>query len=486
MQIYVVQPGDTLTGIAQRFGVSYADLLSLNQLSNPESLLVGQAILIPALPPPPLRYTVISGDTLYGIARLFNTTVTAVAQANNITNPNLILPGMVLTIPGWTQTPYTVKAGDTIWNIAARFGVTVEQVIKVNRIADPTRIYPGQVLIIPQLIPVVIKPTIETLGYFHLGSPNALSRTWSTLQSYLTYAALFQFQVVSDGSIVSPTGIEQTITLAKQNRIQPLMVITNWGATGTFESDLAHDILSSDAARANVVQNVETLLKQYGFAGLNVDFENMLPGDRPLYTAFIAALVSALKPLGYSVSLAAPPKFADFPNAAWVGAFDYAALGRLVDFIFLMTYEWGWIGGPPMAVAPINLVRRALTYATSLIPPEKIIQGIPLYGYNWTLPDTPENLATAVDLVSVYNLGVRYNVAINFDPVAQSPWFRYTDDQGVLHEVWFEDARSMTAKYQAAKDFHLRGVGFWSYLNEPYGFPQNWAILGDTFTILKY
>ena len=162
---------------------------------------------------------------------------------------------------------------------------------------------------------------------------------------------------------------------------------------------------------------------------------------------------------------------------------DYAAGNP--SFIFIMTYEWGWIGGPPMAIAPITQVRRVLTYATSLIPPTKIIQGIPLYGYNWPLPDTPETLASGVNLVDVYDLAYRYGATIQFDPTAQSPFFRYRDEQGVEHEVWFEDARSVLAKYETAQDFNLRGVGYWSQTNEPYGFPQNWLILEDMFQIIK-
>ncbi|HEX2953732.1 MAG TPA: glycosyl hydrolase family 18 protein, partial [Bacillota bacterium] len=118
-------------------------------------------------------------------------------------------------------------------------------------------------------------------------------------------------------------------------------------------------------------------------------------------------------------------------------------------------------------------------------PPEKILQGIPLYGYDWKLPQTPEVPAIYVNLVDVYNLAARYNATINYDTTAQSPNFRYTDEQGVQHEVWFEDARSMTAKFQTAQEFKLRGLGFWSYQNQPYGFAQMWAILGNMFNVTK-
>ncbi|HEX2953773.1 MAG TPA: LysM peptidoglycan-binding domain-containing protein, partial [Bacillota bacterium] len=404
MEIYIVQPGDTLTSIAQRYGVSLAELTSLNQLPNPDRLVPGQAILIPGSPAPPLQYIIVSGDTLYGIARVFGTTVAAISQANNITNPNLILPGQSIIIPGWTQINYTVQPGDTLWAIGRRFGVPVEMLVRVNRIPNPSQIAVGQVLIIPQRSTAPAKTTIETLGYFHYYDLIGLEQTLTALQPYLTYAGLFQFPVQSDGTITIPTNVERAVAIMKSHNVQPLAVITNWGAGGTFDLELAHAILSSDAVRAKVVQNVQDILSRFGFAGVNVDFENMPASDRPLYTRFIQELAAALKPSGYLVTLAAPPKFADYPNAPWVGTFDYAALGQAADFIFLMTYEWGWIGGPPMAIAPINLVRRALTYALTQIPPEKILQGIPLYGYDWKLPQTPEVPAIYVNLVDVYNL----------------------------------------------------------------------------------
>jgi spore germination protein len=97
-----------------------------------------------------------------------------------------------------------------------------------------------------------------------------------------------------------------------------------------------------------------------------------------IYNDFIHDLTNALKPQGFRVAVTVTPKFADLPTGSWVGAFDYAVIGRFAALVFIMTYEWGWIGGSPMAVAPLPSVRRALVYAVSQIPPIKIIQGVSL------------------------------------------------------------------------------------------------------------
>ena len=482
MEIYVVQPGDTLYRIAQRYGTTVAALQSVNQLPNPDRLVIGQAILIPSPPLEPLRYTVQPGDTLYQLALLFNTTVSQIAQANQIINPNQIAVGTTLLIPGWSQFNYQVQPGDTLSLIAGRYGIAVAMIAKVNQIANPALIYPGQILRIPQITPT--KPNIEVLAYIMASDISGMEQSLPQIGSLLTYGVVFQFPVDATGAITVPDNTARAVSVLKQYNVQPSPAVTNWGANG-FDSDLARSIIGNDTVKTRTINNILTILNQFGFAGVNIDFENMYPDDRTLFNNFIRDLVAALKPQGYSVSVAVPAKFSDQPSAAWVGTFDYATLGQLADFIFLMTYEWGWIGGPPMAIAPINLVRRALTYATSLIPPAKILQGIPLYGYNWPIPQSPDRPAVPVNLVEVYDLALRYGVNINYDSQSQAPWFRYTDEQGQQHEVWFEDARSITAKYTATRDFNLRGVGYWSYWGNPYGFPQNWVILNDMFRVVK-
>ncbi|HOJ77657.1 MAG TPA: LysM peptidoglycan-binding domain-containing protein [Bacillota bacterium] len=485
MEIYIVQPGDTLFAIARRFNTTVTAIQALNQFPNPDQLVIGQAILIPTPQPTPLQYMVVAGDTLFQLAQLFDTTVTAIVQTNNLINPNLINIGTVLIIPDWSQINYQIRQGDTLYQIAQRYGVSLELIVKVNQITNPALIYPGQIISIPQQISVPAKRPIETFGYFFLYNLAGLERSLTSIAPYITYGGLYDYPINSDGKIEINPNTGRAIALLNQFNIQPMAVITNWTPGIGFDPDLARNIMGDEAVKQRTIANIINLLTNYNFTGINIDFENMYPADRQLYTAFIRDLAATVKPRGYLLSLAIAPKASDLPNSPWVGTFDYAALGELADFVFLMTYEWGWVGGPPMPIAPINLVRQVLNYAVTQIPPEKILQGIPLYAYNWPLPDTPETTATPVNLVDVYNLAYRFNAVINFEPLAQSPWFNYTDEQNSGHEVWFEDVRSVKAKYQTASNLALRGVGYWGYVNEPYGFPQNWPMLEEFFTVIK-
>jgi spore germination protein len=485
MQVYVIQSGDSLWQIARRFGTTLETLQQLNQFPDPNRLVVGQAILIPTPTMEPLRYTIVSGDTLYLLAQLFRATIAALVQANNITNPDLISVGTTLVIPGWSQIRYTVRSGDSLYQIATHYGVTLNLLVKVNQLVSPAYIYPGQILIIPQPIPPVVKKNIESLAYFQLYNLSGLERSLAQISPYLTYGALFHYPVKADGSLTVSANTERAVNLLKRFQLRPLIVVTNSSPDIGFSSELARTVLGTATIRRQLIDNILALLVQYNLTGVNIDFENMYPEDRPLYTAFIQELTAALNSQGYLATIAVAPKYTDLPTAAWVGAFDYAALGTAANFVFIMTYEWGWVGGPPMAIAPLNQVRRVIAYATGLISPEKIIQGIPFYAYNWTLPDTPENWAATLNLSAVYDLASNNNADINYDPLTQSPWFQYTDTAGAEHRVWFEDVRSVQAKYELAHEFNLRGVGFWSPFNEPYGFPQNWPVLTELFNIGK-
>ena len=145
---YVVQAGDTLSGIAARFGTTVANLVSLNNISDPNLIYVGQVLIISGSTSNYTSYTVQAGDSLSAIAARFGTTVAELVSLNNISNPNLIYVGQVLKIQlsGNSSRTYTVQAGDTLSSIAARFGTTVANLVALNNISDPNLIYVGQVL----------------------------------------------------------------------------------------------------------------------------------------------------------------------------------------------------------------------------------------------------------------------------------------------------------------------------------------------------
>ena len=145
VEIYQVKKDDTLYSIANKYGISLQELKAINDLTN-DSLSIGQLLKVPSGLSLANSYTVSSGDTLYSIAKKFNTTVPKLKEVNNLVN-NMLSVGQKLIIPLSQDTTYTVKAGDTLYNIARMFNITVDELKRLNNLVDDV-LSIGKILII--------------------------------------------------------------------------------------------------------------------------------------------------------------------------------------------------------------------------------------------------------------------------------------------------------------------------------------------------
>lgn len=425
-------------------------------------------------------HTVIPGQSLWRISQIYKVPYQTIAQANGLIAPYNLVVGESLYIPRIAQR-HVVRAGETLWTISRNFNVSIDALMDVNQIPASQIVYPGQVLIIPAESHIL--GTIESNAYSEpSGAVEKETAAVTDVNNYLTYLSLFSYRVQEDGSLIPPPNDQTIINAARAGRAAPLMCVTNFRG-GTFDTDLASAILTNSAVQDVLINNILQTLDNKNFYGLNVDFERVSPSERDLYTAFIKKLRDRIKPDGYVLSTALAPKISATQIGAWYEAHDYGAHGTLTDFVILMTYEWGWSGGPPLPVAPINQVRKVLNYAVTVIPRNKIMMGIPLYGYDWILPYVPgARFARRVSPVQAVQLARRYNARIQYDPTAQSPYFRYYDNNKQQHIVWFEDPRSILAKFRVVKEYGLRGVSYWVLGSD---FPQNWLMLANYFNIKK-
>lgn len=159
--VYTVKSGDTLSEIALKYGTTINNLVSTNNIRNPNLIYPGQKIIISTSIPSSNRITYIvkRGDTLSHIALRFNTSVSNIVKLNNIKNPNLIYPNQKLIISSYqsnvtegqnacSKITYKIKYGDTLSEIAIKFGTTVSHIAMLNNIANPNLIYTGNVILI--------------------------------------------------------------------------------------------------------------------------------------------------------------------------------------------------------------------------------------------------------------------------------------------------------------------------------------------------
>ena len=352
---------------------------------------------------------------------------------------------------------YIVRPGDSLYSIAGRFGTDVNTLSYINQLADPSRLTAGMSLVIPGGGEGVRGET-EVLAYVY---PNVSSATVGETNPYLTYLCPFSYSARADGSL---SGIDDArlISLARAGQTAPLMVVTNLSEDSGFSSDIAHSLLTDGTAQETLFENILTVLREKGYYGLNINFEYIYPFDRDSYSQFVAKAAERLHPLGYMVSSAIAPKESDSQYGLLYTAHDYAAHGKYLDRVLIMTYEWGYTYGSPQAISPVNKIRDVLDYAVTAIPPGKILMGVSNYAYDWTLPWQQGRPARILSNAAAVNLAVSRNAEVKFDYTAQAPWFNYMDAAGVSHVVWFEDARSFRARLQLVEEYGLAGIGVWT------------------------
>ena len=295
MLIHIVEPGETAYGIAARYGVSPARLLADNGLSASDTLAVGQALLVLI---PAEVYTVQPGDTLYSIAGAAGTSVLALVQNNPyLTDADALRPGEELVLR------YT---GDK-------------------------------------------RRSVYTTGYaYPYINRNVLYRALP----YLSYLTIFGYGFTETGDLI---GIDDVplIEAARAFGAAPVMLLSSITESGNFNSARASRLFNDADLQATVLDNVLATMQQKGYAGLDIDFEYIDPADREAFVAFVAAAEQKLSPYGYFVNTDLAPKTSAAQSGLLYEAHDYAALGEASDTLFLMTYEWGYTYGPPLAVAPM-------------------------------------------------------------------------------------------------------------------------------------
>ena len=469
MNIHIVRRGDNLWTIANQYDSTIDTIATANGLENPNVLVVGQALVIPT---PMYTHVVQRGDTLGNIANRYGVTVQMIVEANQLENASMIYIGQLLKVPIMF---HTIQAGETLWRIARRYGTSVEAIIDLNKNVNPENLQIGQVIRIPQRI----RPIKEVNAYITSVDEKAILETRS-VAPYLTFLSPFTHSIKEDGTITEMKEVP-LLAAARGLRIAPLLVLTNF-SEGKFSSDLAATILRNPTLQEKLITNILTTMNTKGYKGLNIDFEYVYPEDRENYNAFLRRVVARLHPQGLLVSTALAPKITGDQKGLLYEAHDYKAHGEIVDFVVLMTYEWGWAGGPPWAIAPINEVKKVLDYAVTVIPRNKIVMGMPLYGRDWKIPWAQGTFATTVSPQRAIQLAAKYGATIQYNETYQSPFFRYTDGNGQQHEVWFEDARSVQSKFDTVKQYGLRGVSYW-VLGNP--FPQNWLVQHWNFITRK-
>ncbi len=375
---------------------------------------------------------------------------------------------------------YVVTAGDNVDKIAEQFGVSVESLIYDNQLVAPYRLAVGQALLIDD---GGIRENRKSAYFRGFAYPFISQYVLEQTLASLSELAVFSYGFTREGNLISPALDDNfMIEASLRNRAEPILTLTPFDASGQFSNELISAVINNPDAVNTLIGELLQTMQEKGFLGVDIDFEYIKAQDRDTFVEFVRSVTETMNANGYSVSVDLAPKVsADQPGLLYEGK-NYAALGAIANSVLVMTYEWGYTYGPNMAVAPINKVRQVLDYAVTEIESTKINMGIPNYGYDWPLPyEKGVTKAKTLGNIEAVQLAISKGAEIQFDEVAMSPYFRYTDN-GVEHEVWFEDPRSISAKLELIYEYNLRGASYWQIMQL---FRSNWLLVDYNFDVVK-
>lgn len=424
-------------------------------------------------------HVVNKSDSLYTIANTYGTTIEALIDANELDIPSQLVVGQTLVIPIIGKFHF-VQQGETLYSIAEHYGISYQELAQINQIENEAILSIGFRLYIPPLP----KRQITSFAYiepFGDTVSQTLENTAIKTTPYLTYLALFSYRIHRDGSLEAPPS-NHLKDIATTNQTSMSMVISNLDG-GSFNTELAHIILTVQAVQNKLLDQLINYATEGNYRDVHFDFEFLQPEDKEAYNNFLRKAKERLEQAGILMSTALAPKISTTQEGILYEAHDYKAHGEIADFVVLMTYEWGYSAGPPLPVSPINEVKKVVEYALTEIPANKILLGQNLYGYDWTLPFVAgKEYARALSPQQALTLAYQNHAQIEYDEQAQAPFFHYSDHDQKEHIVWFEDARSIQAKFNLIKEYNLLGIAYWKL---GLSFPQNWLLLADNFAITK-
>ena len=269
----------------------------------------------------------------------------------------------------------------------------------------------------------------------------------------------FWYRVDADGRVVPFTtdlgaSYEDPAILsflrAKGIRVIPTVAnILNGVWDGALVSGLINDPVRTTVNISSLVQLAVTK----GYDGIDLDYENLSASDRPAFTNFVSQLAVALHASGKLLTVNVYAKTAE--PGTWNGpqAQDWGAIGQAVDQVRIMTYEYHWSTSGPGPIAPINWVGDVLAFARTTMPAQKIMQGIPLYVYDWWV-----NPASIVRRSSA--LALQFSATVNWNATSSSPWFEYLANR-TRHTGVVPSTSTVDTKLGLNTAHGVGGVNFW-------------------------
>lgn len=281
-----------------------------------------------------------------------------------------------------------------------------------------------------------------------------------TQGSALTVASPWIYAAAADGSVHLQPGVDAAAERSQAAWLHDrgLKVVPTVADTtqGLWDPSTVSTLIADPALRATHVQALVDLAVSEGYDGMQIDYEDLAATDRDGFSAFVGELGAALHAVGKLMYVTVHAKEDDAGYDDRNKAQNYAAIGAAADMVCVMAYDWHWSSSPAGPIAPYDWVRRVIAYTVTQMPPGKVILGVGLFGYDWI-----GSQAASLTWDQVIATAQQHAATEQWDEGSQSPFFEYTDGSGQQHQVWYENARSVAAKFDLARRAELGGIELW-------------------------
>ncbi|KTC44168.1 glycosyl hydrolase [Pseudomonas sp. ABAC61] len=304
------------------------------------------------------------------------------------------------------------------------------------------------------------------------GNLQAFHRNLSAVGLGSTYGLTVTGQLHQEG--MNDT-TRQIIAFAKSRSLPLYPTVSDYNeGIGAFDPAISHSIVNSKALSAGSIRQMMKLARDAGFAGINLDFEQVEPRNAKAFSAYVKALGQALHAEGRKLIISVPPKVDD-QQPEYLQGYDYRALGAAVDYFQLMTYDQvgpGWSSGGfhgevwPGPGTGLDWQQALLGYAASRVPAAKVLSGLATYGQDYSIGNRvhwsayPEIIAehgavTHLDAPSATPYATWGPVKHFADGVQWTP-------ERAQPVLWYDDARSIRTKAALVGRLGLGGTSVWA------------------------
>jgi spore germination protein len=418
------------------------------------------------------------GETISSIAQIYGVSEYKLIQDNELENPNDLVPGQTIVIAYPEQT-YAVQQGDTLESIANAHNVTVMQLLRNNPfLSKRDYIYPGETLVISY----DTAGGITTLGFCY---PYINEDTLRKTLPCLTYISIFNYRATNEGNIIQSYDDTDIIQTVKEYDTVPLILLSTFTEQGEPDFEIVYTLLLNEDFQDRLINNLLTIMREKGYLGVNLVFSFMNTSNQRLYQNFLEKVYSRLKTEGYLVIVTINPNITSNEEVIFE-KIDYSVISNSADAVTFLQFIWGTNFRPPSPVSSIQSLRQFVDYAVTLVPADKFIIGKPIIAYDWVLPYNEQySAAHALTINSAIRLAQDVGAVIQFDEVSKTPYFEYTlSDIGtpINHIVWMIDARSLSALLELISEYNLNGAGIWNVMI--YSAPL-WLLINSQYNIVK-